>query len=184
MHNRSGVVLSNHVKSTKAPFTSQVLYGPDRDFLPTAVMQANHPFQNDEGHAGQSIHNLVYCSRGAADMDDAEIAKIIATAQRHNPKFGITGLLVFGSGYFFQWLEGPRDNVQSLMKIISADPRHDSVVVLSQEDEIRERLFPDWAMELVEAEDIRVVLEDAVEDARDPKQKKALALMLKELNAG
>jgi hypothetical protein len=29
-----------------------------------------------------------------------------------------------------------------------------------------------------------VVLEDAVEDARDPKQKKALALMLKELNAG
>ena len=147
-------------------------------------MQANHPFQNDEGHAGQSIHNLVYCSRGAADMDDAEIAKIIATAQRHNPKFGITGLLVFGSGYFFQWLEGPRDNVQSLMKIISADPRHDSVVVLSQEDEIRERLFPDWAMELVEAEDIRVVLEDALEDARDPKQKKALALMLKELNAG
>ena len=117
-------------------------------------------------------------------MDDADIAKIIATAQRHNPKFGITGLLVFGSGYFFQWLEGPRDNVQSLMKIISADPRHDSVVVLSQEDEIRERLFPDWAMELVEAEDIRVVLEDAVEDARDPKQKKALALMLKELNAG
>ena len=74
--------------------------------------------------------------------------------------------------------------MQSLMQIISADPRHASVVVLSQEDEIRERLFPDWAMELVEAEDIRVVLEDAVEDARDPKQKKALALMLKELNAG
>ena len=147
-------------------------------------MQANHPFQNDEGHAGQSIHNLVYCSRGAADMDEAEIAKIMATAQRHNPQFGITGLLGFGSGYFFQWLEGPRDNVQSLMNIISADSRHDSVVVLSQADEIRERLFPDWAMELVQAEDIRMVLEDAVEDARDPKQKKALALMLKELNAG
>lgn len=163
---------------------SQVLYGPDRDFLPTAVMQANHPFQNDEGHSSPSIHNLVYCSRGAVGMDEAEITKIIATAQRHNPQFGITGLLVFGSGYFFQWLEGPKDNVQSLMNIISADPRHHSVVVLSQADEIRERLFPDWAMELVQAEDIRVVLEDAVEDARDPKQKKALALMLKELNAG
>lgn len=129
------------------------------------------------------IHNLVYCSRGAAGVDDAEIAKIIATAQRHNPRFGITGLLVFGSGYFFQWLEGPQDAVQGLMNIISADPRHTSLVVLSQAEGVDGRLFPDWAMERVQADDIRMVLEDAVQDARDPKQKKALTLMLQELQA-
>ncbi len=146
-------------------------------------MEANHLQLNDESHPQQSIHNLVYCSRGSAGVGEAEIAKIIATAQHHNPRFGITGILVFGGGFFFQWLEGPKDSVQSLMRIISADPRHSSVVVLSQEDEIRERLFPNWDMELVEVADIRVVLEDAVQSASNPNQKKALNLMLKELDA-
>ena len=139
---------------------------------------------NDEDPPGQSLHNLVYCSRAAAGVDADAIAKIIATARQYNPRFGITGLLVYGSGVFFQWLEGPRVHIASLMQIISADPRHSSVVVLAEEDEIRDRLFPDWDMELVEAADVRVVLEDALHDAADPKQKKALAQMLDELNAG
>lgn len=43
------------------------------------------------------------------------------------------------------------------MKIINADPRHSNVVLLREENEIRDRLFPDWGMELVEAADIRDV---------------------------
>ena len=117
-------------------------------------------------------------------MDAAAIAKIIATAKHHNPRFGITGLLVFGSGIFFQWLEGPRDNITSLMQIITADPRHSSVVLISEENEVRDRLFPDWDMELVEAADIRDVLADAMQEATDAKQKQVLAQLLDELNAG
>ena len=138
--------------------------------------------QNDEDLSSQSIHNLVYCSRAVHDMDKDALDQIIATAKHHNPRFGITGLLVYGSGIFFQWLEGPKDNVTSLLKIISADPRHSNVVVLTQEDEIRERLFPNWDMELVEAADIKVVLEDAMSEASDPKQKKALSTMLQEVS--
>ena len=138
--------------------------------------------QNDEGLTSLSIHNLVYCSRAVQDMDKDALDQIIATAKHHNPRFGITGLLVYGSGIFFQWLEGPKDNVTSLLKIISADPRHSNVVVLTQEDEIRERLFPNWDMELVEAADIKVVLEDAMSEASDPKQKKALSKMLQEVS--
>jgi hypothetical protein len=139
--------------------------------------------QDDEG-LDQSIHNLVYCSRAAPGMDDESISRIIAAAKYHNPRFGITGLLVFGSGIFFQWLEGPRDNVTSLLKIITADPRHTDVVVLREENEIRDRLFPDWGMELVEAADIRDVLNDAKQEATDAKQNKVLAEMLNELNTG
>ena len=84
--------------------------------------------QNDENQSSQAIHNIVYCSRAVHDMDKEALGKIITTARHHNPRFGITGLLVFGSGIFFQWLEGPRDNVTSLFKIISADPRHSHVV--------------------------------------------------------
>ena len=138
--------------------------------------------QNDEGLSGQSIHNIVYCSRAVHDMDKEALEKIIATAKYHNPRFGITGLLVFGSGIFFQWLEGPKDNVSSLFKIICADPRHSNVVLLTKEDEIHERLFPNWDMELVAATDISAVLEDAMNEASDPKQKKALSNMLQELN--
>ena len=138
--------------------------------------------QNDEGQSSQPIHNIVYCSRAVHDMDKEALEKIIATARHHNPRFGITGLLVFGSGIFFQWLEGPRDNVTSLFKIISADPRHSHVVLLTKEDEFRERLFPNWDMELVEAEDISAVLEDAMHEAADPQQKNTLSKMLLELN--
>jgi hypothetical protein len=140
--------------------------------------------QNDEGQSGRSIHNIVYCSQAAQHMDEEALEKIIATARHHNPIYGITGLLVFGSGIFFQWLEGPKDNVTSLFKIISADLRHSNVVLLTKEDEFRERLFPNWDMELVAAEDISAVLEDAMHDASDPKQKNTLSNMLLELNKG
>jgi hypothetical protein len=138
--------------------------------------------QNDEGQSGQSIHHILYFSRAVHVMDKATLDKIIATAKQHNPRFGITGLLVFGSEIFFQWLEGPRDNVTSLFKMISADSRHFDVVLLTKEDEFRERLFPNWDMELVAAEDISVVLEDAMNEASDPKQINTLSLMLQELN--
>ena len=138
--------------------------------------------QNDEGQSLQSIHHIVYCSQAAQHMDKEALEKIIATAKHHNPRFGITGLLVFGSGIFFQWLEGPRDNVTSLFNLITADPRHSNVVLLTKEDESRERLFPNWDMELVEAEDISAVLEDAMHEASDPKQKNTLSNMLLELN--
>ena len=138
--------------------------------------------QNDERQSGQSIHNLVYCSRAVQNMDKETLEKIIATAKHHNPQWGITGLLVFGSGIFFQWLEGPKDNVTRLFEIIAADPRHTHVVLLTQEDDFRERLFPNWDMELVAAEDISVVLEDALHEASDPKQKTILFNMVQELH--
>jgi hypothetical protein len=140
--------------------------------------------QNDEGQSTQSIHHIVYCSQAAQHMDKEALEKIISTAKRHNPRFGITGLLVFGGGIFFQWLEGPRDNVTSLFKIISSDPRHFDVVLLTKEDEFRERLFPNWDMELVAAEDISAVLEDAINESSDPKQKNTLTQMLQDLNKG
>lgn len=137
--------------------------------------------QHDEGLQGRSLHNLIYCSLANPNMDPAEIDQIIATARRYNPRYGITGLLVYGSGIFFQWLEGPRDNVMSLMKLIGEDSRHLNVVVLSEEDEIRERLFPNWDMELVEAAEIGDVLKNALKEASDEKQKQMLLMFLKKL---
>lgn len=43
-------------------------------------------------------------------------------------------------------------------------------------------LFINWDMELVETADISAVLEDAMHEAADPKQKNALSNILLELN--
>lgn len=136
---------------------------------------------HDEGFPGRALYNLIYCSLAAPNLDPDEIPKIIATARHYNPRYGITGLLVYGSGIFFQWLEGPRDNVSSLMQLIAQDPRHLNVVVLSEEDEMRDRLFPNWDMELVEAAEIGDVLEGALKEASDEKQKQMLAMFLAKL---
>ena len=136
------------------------------------------------GHRLPLLYNLVYCSRAAVGIDDADVNQIIESARRWNPVFGITGLLVFGSGVFFQWLEGPRENVLHLMSLLKADPRHESVVPLSESEEVRERLFPDWDMERVTPDDIRDVLEDALDSAEDPKNADVLRLLLEHLNSG
>jgi len=141
----------------------------------------------DEPHGAQNyplLYNLVYCSRAVQGVDKSVIDQIIATARQRNPEHGITGLLVFGSGVFFQWLEGPRDNIMRLMALIERDPRHQSVIHLSSGEEVRERLFPDWAMELVSADNVREVLQDARENADDPSNRTALDQLLAELDTG
>jgi hypothetical protein len=130
------------------------------------------------------LHQVVYCSRAAEDVDDGAVDRIVASAQRHNPAHAISGLLVFGSGVFFQWLEGPRADVGRLMTIIRDDPRHHDVVILSETEEVRERLFPDWSMERVGPDHIREVLEDALETAQDPRNATALNRMLEALGDG
>jgi hypothetical protein len=146
------------------------------------VEQPNDELPSDSGLS--LIYDLVYCSRATAGIDDDAVARIIEAAQRDNPRQGITGLLVFGGGIFFQWLEGPRERVTALMVRLRNDPRHNSIVQLSDSEEVRERLFPDWDMELVDTDDIRNVLEDALSTAEDPNNIRTLQALLEELDDG
>ena len=120
----------------------------------------------DSAFEEQLLFNLVYCSQVSDGIDQTEVDAIVATARRFNPALGITGVLVFGSGVFFQWIEGPKTNVLELVNRIEADSRHKQMTILSSDEEIRERIFPTWDMELVGADDIRDVLEDALHTAQ------------------
>ncbi|GJE14594.1 BLUF domain-containing protein [Methylobacterium longum] len=130
------------------------------------------------------LYHFVYCSRAAEGVDDAEVCRIVETAQRNNLVHGITGVLVFGSGVFFQWIEGPAAEIQKLIATLHRDKRHHDIVSLSQSEEERERLYPNWDMEKVEAEDIRLVLQDAFESAEDKNNRVALKRILKQLDLG
>lgn len=145
------------------------------------------PIQGDEPTPGRALpllYNIVYCSRASSGVDDATVRQIIESSRRRNPQGGITGLLVFGSGIFFQWLEGPRDNVLALMAMLKTDRRHHTVVQLASGEEVRERLFPDWDMELVGGDAIRDVLVDALDNATDAGNAQVLRDMLEQLESG
>ena len=124
------------------------------------------------------LFHLSYCSRAAPGLSDAEVARIVESAQRRNRSHHITGLLTFGAGVFFQWLEGPRQAVLELMDILRSDARHDHVVTLAQSEEVRERIFPAWDMEWVSAGDIHDVLTDALETTEDPAGIRSLQILL------
>ena len=129
------------------------------------------------------LFHLSYCSRAAPGLTDADVDRIVEVAQRHNPAQHITGLLTFGAGVFFQWLEGPRDAVLALMAKLQSDSRHDNVVTLAESEEVRERIFPAWDMERVSPEDIRGVLSDAIDTTRDPVGIRSLQALLERVEA-
>ena len=128
------------------------------------------------------LYTFVYCSRAAEGVDDAEVGRIVEAAQRRNVSRGITGVLVFGNGVFFQLLEGPAVEVQKLIANLHCDPRHCDVVSLDWSEERRERLYPNWEMERVEADDIRAVLNDALLSSEHQADVAALTRILEHLN--
>ena len=128
------------------------------------------------------LYTFVYCSRAAEGVDDAEVGRIVEAAQRRNVSRGITGVLVFGNGVFFQLLEGPAVEVQKLIANLHCDPRHCDVVSLDWSEERRERLYPNWEMERVEADDIRAVLNDALLSSEHQADVAALTRILEHLD--
>jgi hypothetical protein len=83
---------------------------------------------------------------------------------------------------FFQWIEGPPHKVEGLIASLYDDKRHYDIVQLDRSVEKRERLYPDWQMEPVGADDIRAVLYDALESAEDERNIAALKRILEHLD--
>jgi hypothetical protein len=130
------------------------------------------------------LETFVYCSRAAEGVDAAEVSRLVAFSQARNVARDITGVLVFGGGVFFQWIEGPPAEVRSLIANLHGDSRHHDIVTLDRSVEVRERLYPHWEMEQVDASDIREVLEDALETAEDQNNIAALQRILGHLESG
>ncbi len=138
----------------------------------------------DSDFGGPTLETFVYCSRAAEGVDDAEVDRMVAWSQRRNVARDITGVLVFGSGVFFQWIEGPPAQVKDLIASLHSDPRHYDIVSLDRSVEQRERIYPNWQMELVGADDILAVLQDALEAAEDENNIAALRRILAHVSSG
>jgi hypothetical protein len=91
------------------------------------------------------MYQIVYVSTATEEYDKDELARILAVSRKNNSADGVTGMLCYHGGTFFQMLEGQRHRVEAVMDRVAADPRHHSILVLL-EQEVDEPALPDWSM--------------------------------------
>ncbi len=81
----------------------------------------------------------------AFNVSDKSIRDIFNTLKRLNKANNISGCLVFKDGYFLQFLEGVRHEVEDIFFTIQDDNRHDNIELLYQ-GESAEQIFTEWKM--------------------------------------
>ena len=102
---------------------------------------------------GQPLVAKTYLSQSKLDWTDEAIDQLLERSKQNNATRGITGAMIYANGYFMQLIEGPQIAVDELYRAIEADPRHD-VLSLLHNQEIEDRHFSDWAMEYRDSDDL------------------------------
>lgn len=93
----------------------------------------------------QQLIRLIYVSVASRGLTADEIESILTTATRQNEARGLTGMLIYDEGQFWQVLEGPVKSVMSTFDAIRTDRRHSDVTTLVTED-IDQREFHTFRM--------------------------------------
>ena len=94
------------------------------------------------------MFRLIYASRSNPILDGPEVYSLLATSKRNNREHGLTGVLLYGQGYFLQVLEGDRGEVNRVFQRIVADQRHDDVRIIEAVN-TGGREFSEWSMEII-----------------------------------
>ena len=92
-----------------------------------------------------TLIHCIYASRATAALREADIPLLLDRARRKNLVRGVTGMLLFIEGSFFQVLEGEAAAVDEIYEVIARDPRHDRVTRIIREP-IAQRSFGEWSM--------------------------------------
>ena len=71
---------------------------------------------------------IVYVSSASKDLKESEIKTILEHSVSWNNHQGLTGILLFSEGNFFQILEGEERVTKELFEAIKKDPRHHNVI--------------------------------------------------------
>lgn len=92
----------------------------------------------------QLIH-CIYASTAVLGFKESDIPALLTNARTANGANGITGMLLYIEGSFFQVLEGDASDVDAVFRRISRDPRHSRITLIIREP-IFKRSFSDWTM--------------------------------------
>jgi adenylate cyclase len=117
------------------------------------------------------MKRIIYISKIANPLSNKEIESIGIISSQNNMKNNVTGTLVFFEKMFFQIIEGDDKEVDRLFEKIGNDPRHYDLIRLKTEDDINERLFPNWYMKTINLDNnvddllrpIKILLQTVIE---------------------
>jgi hypothetical protein len=93
------------------------------------------------------LATLAYRSRATELFSEEQLQQLLISSQANNHKSGLTGLLLYDEGRFFQWIEGRPDKLADVWETIQKDTRHTDIELMGQQD-IPLRFFGDWDMRL------------------------------------
>jgi hypothetical protein len=96
-----------------------------------------------------SLVHCIYASTATRSFSEAQLATLIQGSRAKNQLLGVTGILVYMSGRFFQILEGEAAVVEQLYAVIEGDRRHKEVTRIICES-IHAREFQNWSMGLID----------------------------------
>lgn len=97
---------------------------------------------------GALVH-LIYSSTAVNSFDKYDLIELLRQSRAANERVGITGILLYIEGSFFQVLEGEQPTVEKQFARIAADKRHNKVVTIIKEP-ISKRSFGEWSMGFTE----------------------------------
>ena len=93
----------------------------------------------------ENLYRLVYSSKPFG-FDASVLNGLLIDSRENNQKNDITGSLICRADIYLQMLEGPEEKVLKTFDKIKKDDRHLEIEVLLTEKDIKDRLFPNWAM--------------------------------------
>lgn len=118
----------------------------------------------DEG--SHNVARLVYASVASIrDSVYAEMERIRTSALRHNEPVGVYTALLYQSGWFLQWKEGPGHALLKIMDRVAGDRRHHGLRIVHASRGPR-LLDGPWSMAIVQADDPPMEVAQRVDELR------------------
>lgn len=99
----------------------------------------------------ETVDSVVYASRACFEGTPlAQVRHIGASAAARNAAMGVASTLLYQSGWFVHWLEGPGPAIDQVLTRIARDARHRHMRLLHREPAERRLLVP-WSSAVMES---------------------------------
>jgi hypothetical protein len=95
---------------------------------------------------------IVYLSTATRPYTTAMLEALLQDARSFNEKVGVTGVLLYRDGFFFQYIEGIEKNLEEVYQRIERSTGHNRIYVLLNA-KVQHREFEKWHMGFFEALD-------------------------------
>lgn len=101
------------------------------------------------------VTSLTYASMAVPKLTMQDVKSIVDVSQQHNASAPITGVLCYGNQRFMQCIEGSRAVINALYNKLVRDSRHGELILLDYKT-MDTRMFSDWSMGFIHAEDMEL----------------------------